>query len=68
VQWSQPKVGSRHTLKVHVSTPGGWLDSGVNMVIDKKERLEKICYTDLVYDRIRKKLSVQMVNEDNGCF
>jgi len=34
------------------------------MEINKKEILEKLCYTELVYDRIRKKLSVQMVNED----
>ncbi len=30
------------------------------MKIDKNEILEKICYTDLVYDRINKKLNISL--------
>ena len=29
----------------------------------KKEILEKVCYTELVYGRIRKKLSIELSNE-----
>jgi len=32
--------------------------------IDKKEILEKINYTELAYSRIRKKLSIQLVNKE----
>lgn len=32
------------------------------MNIDKKDILEKICYTELVYGRIRKKLSIKLSN------
>ena len=30
----------------------------------KKEILDKICYTDLVYDRINKKLKIQLTNDE----
>ena len=34
------------------------------MMIDKKQILDNLCYTELVYGRIRKKLSIQMTNEE----
>jgi ATP-dependent protease ClpP protease subunit len=34
------------------------------MKINKEEILNEICYTDLVYDRIRKKLSIESSNKE----
>ena len=34
------------------------------MLIDKKQILDNLCYTKLVYGRIRKKLSIEMSDEE----
>ncbi len=34
------------------------------MIIDKNKILNNLCYTELVYGRIRKKLSIQMTDKE----
>ena len=34
------------------------------MLIDKKQILDNLCYTELVYARIRKKLSIRMTDKE----